>query len=79
MFPYSLGKEIEENGENLTTRAVAHSTGPLQSSYPFSPAFGFTHLERREKIAYLEAVLALTVLTEYSKSKTTESCQLNGF
>lgn len=47
MLPSRPGKEIEENAENVATRAVAHSPPLLHQSYSsFPPAFGFTLREK---------------------------------
>lgn len=63
MLPYSLGKEIEENAENLAPQGRC----PLPSPSPkkITPPFLLRSVllsERGEEITYLEAVLPLTAL-----------------
>lgn len=79
MLPYSLGKEIEENAENLAPEAVAHSPPLLHNSYSsFSPVFDCT-LREEGGNHLLRSSSPLNCTKEITKSKSPEPCKLNGF
>lgn len=73
MLPNSSGRG--KRGENFTTG----DSSPLPAPFPKLLLLRFSRIrfllssERREEIIYLEAVLALTVRTKYSKSKALDS------
>lgn len=81
MLPSSPGKEIEENAENLATRAVAHSPPLLHKLLLLSSSIWFYSQRVREEITYLDAVLPFNCTNDLkiTKAESTEPRKLNGF